>query len=216
MMSSKIPDPIKIYHIVHIDKLPSILEENGLICDAEIRRRCTIGTNIGMGKIKKRRLEELTLTSYPSLHVGDCVPFYFCPRSVMLYMFYKDNHEEIDYHGGQEPIIHLVADMQKTIDWAKENGLSWVFTTSNAGSKYFDDFCEMDKLDRIDWDAVHSIDWRQCRDKKQAEFLLENKFPWKLVESIGVFSNKQYQIVTSHLSKVPHRPTIQTQPTWYY
>ncbi|MFN8587276.1 MAG: DarT ssDNA thymidine ADP-ribosyltransferase family protein [Candidatus Eisenbacteria bacterium] len=40
----------------------------------------------------KRRLEGLHLASYPDLFVGDCVPFYFCPRSVMLYLIYRGNH----------------------------------------------------------------------------------------------------------------------------
>ena len=74
-----------------------------------------------MNKIKRRRLDELTLSNYPDLHVGDCVPFYFCPRSVMLYIFYKDNHPEVDYHGGQEPIRHLEADFDQVIAWANND-----------------------------------------------------------------------------------------------
>lgn len=168
-----------------------------------------------MGKIKKRRLEKL-LSAYPDLHVGDCVPFYFCPRSVMLYMFFKDNHEEIDYHGGQEPIIHLVSDMHKTIKWAEESGLRWAFATSNAGSYYFDDFCDTGKLSKIDWDAVQANNWSGCRDRKQAEFLVERKFPWSLVEGIGVFSAKQYQQASSLMATTSHRPAVQIQRDWYY
>ncbi|MBE7527723.1 MAG: DUF4433 domain-containing protein [Burkholderiales bacterium] len=35
----------------------------------------------GVAQIKQRRLTSC-LNSYPDLRVGDCVPFYFCPRSV--------------------------------------------------------------------------------------------------------------------------------------
>ena len=52
------PAAPKIYHIVHVDRLPSIIAEGGLLCDAEIVRRQaagqTMGTTIGMGSIKKR------------------------------------------------------------------------------------------------------------------------------------------------------------------
>lgn len=215
-MINSIPNPINIYHIVHVDKLPAILKQGGLICDAKMQRRLPAGTTIGMEKIKKRRLEELTLSSHSGLHVGDCVPFYFCPRSVMLYMFYRSNHEEIAYHGGQEPIIHLVADMRKTIAWAKKNGMCWAFTASNAGSYYFDDFCETEKLNEIDWNAVRATDWSRCRDRKQAEFLLENFFPWNLVEGIGVFSAMQHQQVSSFLATASHRPAVQIERSWYY
>ena len=46
----------KIYHIVHVDKLPSIVSDEYLWCDADISRRQPIGTTIGMGSIKERRL----------------------------------------------------------------------------------------------------------------------------------------------------------------
>jgi hypothetical protein len=52
------------------------------------RRGGAPGTTIGMDSIKQRRLTK-SLNSHPDLRVGDCVPFYFCPRSVMLYNIYK-------------------------------------------------------------------------------------------------------------------------------
>lgn len=58
-----------------------------------------------MSSIKQRRLT-LSLNSDPDLHVGDCVPFYFCPRSVMLFLIHRRN-QELAYQGGQEPIVHL-------------------------------------------------------------------------------------------------------------
>src|SRR3990170_3248836 len=98
-----IPDAPKIYHIIHVDRLPSIIEEGWLWCDAEVVQRQPPGSTIGMDGIKRRRLNELTLSSHPGLHVGDCVPFYFCPRSIMLYLIYQANHIELDYRGGQVP-----------------------------------------------------------------------------------------------------------------
>jgi hypothetical protein len=66
-----------------------------------------------MSSIKWRRLEELTLkNSHPDLLVGECVPFYFCPRSVMFYLIHMRSHE-LPYKGGQGPIVHLEADHAK-------------------------------------------------------------------------------------------------------
>ena len=130
-----VPSKPKIYHIVHFDRLASILVDNYLWCDREIISRDCAGTSIGMSKIKLRRLNELRLTSYPDLFVGDCVPFYFCPRSVMLYIISRGNHFELSYQNGQESIIHLQADLHKVIEWAEKNNKRWVLTTSNAGSR---------------------------------------------------------------------------------
>ena len=147
-MSNNIPANPKIYHIVHVDRLPSIVSQGCLWSDAAVQGTSLPGTTIGMHTIKARRLVK-ALNSYTDLHVGDCVPFYFCPRSVMLYMFYKDNHPEITYHGGQTPIVHLQADLYQTVNWAKQNGKRWVFTNSNAGSFYFNDFNDLSHLNQV-------------------------------------------------------------------
>ena len=95
-----VPERPKIYHILHVDRLPSIIADGYLWCDAEIIRRETPGTTIGMNHIKQRRLE-LPLTSHPDLHVGHCVPFCFCPRSIMLYLINQGNHSDMTYREGQ-------------------------------------------------------------------------------------------------------------------
>ena len=206
---------IKIYHIVHIDNLPSIIEDGYLFSDATMRQRPQGGVVIGMNKIKERRLT-LPLTSNPSLNVGECVPFYFCPRSVMLYMFKRGNSPEITYRGGQEPIIHLVADMYKTASWADENNLRWAFTDSNAGSGYFYDYSDFRSLNAIDWVAVHAEQWSGRQDKKQAEFLVERHVPWELIEEIGVYSSRQHEQVNSIIGSRPINLQTSVQRKWYY
>ena len=47
----------RIYHIVHIDRLPSILTEGGLLSDAEVRRQNIAGTGIGDPDIKAVSLD---------------------------------------------------------------------------------------------------------------------------------------------------------------
>ena len=54
-MTNQIPDEPKIYHIVHVDRLASIIADE-LWCDAEVVRRAPPGTAIGMNTIKQRRL----------------------------------------------------------------------------------------------------------------------------------------------------------------
>jgi hypothetical protein len=95
----EVPANPKIYHVVHVDRLPSIVAEGRLWSDAEIGNRALGGTTIGMSAIKQRRLSELHLDKYPDLHVGECVPFYFCPRSIMLYLIHTGNHEGLSLSG---------------------------------------------------------------------------------------------------------------------
>ena len=108
----------KIYHIIHKDNLPSVIKDGFLYSDAYMRQTLKCHSTIGMNKIKDRRLT-IPIVFKPILNVGECVPFYFCPRSVMLYILYRGNHPDIHYCEGQDPIVHLEADMRKTINWAK-------------------------------------------------------------------------------------------------
>jgi hypothetical protein len=198
-----------------VDRLASIINQGCLWSDAAVQNAQLPGTTIGMSKIKARRLVK-TLNSYPNLHVGDCVPFYFCPRSVMLYMFHTNNHPEITYRGGQAPIVHLQADLYQTVDWANQNSKKWVFTNSNAGSFYFDDFNNLSQLNQVNWHSVEATNWKDCREQKQAEFLLEEECPWLLVEAIGVYSQTQVQQVSAVLNATNHQPPLSIQRNWYY
>lgn len=214
-MANQVPNNPKIYHIVNVDRLPSIAV-GWLWCDAEVVRRPRPGTTIGMDAIKQRRLTELTLASHPGLFVGECVPFYFCPRSIMLYLIYQRNHPDLAYRGGQGPIIHLEADLNRTVERADAQGLRWVFTFGNAGSRYFEDRRDLNQLNEIDWNAVAARSWSDCKEGKQAEFLIERHFPWELVSRIGVLTNGTYAEVLKVLQGLMHKPVVPIKPEWYY
>ncbi len=177
--------------------------------------RPKVGTSIGMTDIKARRARK-KLASHPELNVGDCVPFYFCPRSVMLYLMYRGNHPELTYRGGQNPIVHLEADLHDAIEWAKRAGRRWVFTASNAGSSYFEDWSDLEELRRIDWSAIRARDWREKKEGKQAEFLMESSFPLQLISRVGVHSGViQRQAITA-LTGAEHVPRVEVKQDWYY
>lgn len=211
-----IPAQPKIYHIAHVDRLPSIVADQCLWCDREVVRRAPPGTAIGMNSIKQRRLNELPLTSHPDLFVGDCVPFYFCPRSVMLFLIHKANDPDLAYRGGQGSIVHFEADLHNVVAWADAQRRRWAFTLSNAGGRDFEDRSDLGRLDEIDWNAVHARDWQQCSYGKQAEFLLELSFPWHLVERIGVQSLATYKTAVNALPAYVHSPPVEIRPEWYY
>jgi hypothetical protein len=215
------PHP-KIYHIIHVDRLPSVLNADHLLSDAQMVNRPGSGTVIGMSRIKQRRLTELTLSSHPQLYVGECVPFYFCPRSVMLYLIWRANDPDLAYRDGEGPIVHLQSDLRAAVEWADGVGHRWAFTLSNAGARYFEDRSSLDALDDVDWGAVNATSWSgrgvpaSVKHGKQAEFLVERHYPWHLVERIGVRSRDIAQRVSDALNGQPHRPQLEIRQDWYY
>lgn len=211
------PTRPSIYHIVHADKVESILDDGLIWCDAEIARRRIRGTTIGMGSIKERRLR-LPVKCHRDCYVGDFVPFYFCPRSVMLYVIHCANHPELRYRGGQGPIVHLELDMLAVIDWAKSNERRWAFTASNAGAVYTSFYKSIDRLAELDWDAIRATDFRdaEVKENKQAEFLVEHSVPWSLVGRVGVKSAGVRDRVSQLLRQRGIDTTIAVMPAWYY
>jgi hypothetical protein len=214
---SEPPARPKIYHITHIDNLPGIAADAELVCDAEIVRRGGPTTTIGMSSIKGRRLT-LPVKCHPGDVVGDYVPFYFCPRSVMLYLLYMSNHRELTYRGGQGPIIHLEADLYEVMTWSQGAQRRWAFTRSNAGALYTEFFSDPSQLCEIDWEAVDAHDWKQpdIKEAKQAEFLLHQSLPFRLISRVGVQTRQLQAKVEDILADRDMMLRTEVRPDWYY
>jgi len=208
----------KIYHITHVDNLPGIITAGGLLSDARIVAHGGPAQLIGMSSIKRRRIEELEVPCHPGTKVGEYVPFYFCPRSVMLYVIHCANHPELSYRGGQDLIVHLEADMHTIIRWADQNGVRWAFSLTNAGAYYTGFRSSIADLSELDWDAIFATDFRDpdVKERKQAEFLVYEKVPWHLIERIGVRNRHAAQEVYSAVQGADRKPRVEVLPGWYY
>ena len=126
----------KIYHITHLDNLAQIAAAGMLLSDAARSGRNLTCRVVGMSNIKRRRLMEVQVGTHPSTRVGEYVPLYFCPRLVLLYLLHMGNHPDLEYRGGQRPILHLAADLHDTVAWADANGRPWAFIDCNASAGY--------------------------------------------------------------------------------
>ena len=212
------PAQPKIYHITHIDNLSSVLAAGCIESDGRRFRQGVGQTAIGMTAIKSRRMFEIAVACHRGTKVGDYVPFYFCPRSIMLFIIHKDNHPDMTYHGGQGPILHLQIDLGAAISWAEEYGVRWAFSDRNAGSYYTEFYSRQKDLKVIDWKAVRSTEFwdQQVKEGKQAEFLIYDTCPWQLVEKVGVIDVGMRNQVQTIINKTSHKPIVAIEQAWYY
>ncbi len=212
-----VPAKPRLYHITHVDNLPSIISDGGLVSDAVMVARGGPQATIGMTNIKQRRLA-LPVDCHPGTKVGEYVPFYFCPRSIMLYLIYRGNHAELAYRGGQEPVLHLEADLEATVAWATAKRKRWAFSLSNAGASYTEFRSSLSQLGEIDWAAVGASDFRPAKVKegKQAEFLVHEKFPWSLVTGVGACSVATMNKAAAAMARANHQPPVNVRREWYY
>jgi hypothetical protein len=208
----------KIYHITHVDNLAAIVREGMLVSDATMLARGGPRVAIGMSAIKKRRIEEIMVSCHPGTMVGDYVPFYFCPRSLMLYLLYRANHPDLTYLDGQRLIVHLEADLYEVVAWAATQNRRWAFSLSNAGARYVETRNRLDQLGEVNWTAVAETDFRSSdiKEGKQAEFLLHGSFPWELVRRVGVISVEVKGRSEASLVQATHQPSVEILGNWYY
>lgn len=213
-----VPSHPKIYHITHLRNVPQIVQAGKLWSDAT---RIELGLNcdvVGMSHIKKRRLEEIKVDCHAGTRVGDYVPFYFCPRSIMLYILHMGNHPDLNYAEGQQPIVHLRADLNAVVEWAEAKGRRWAFSDRNAGTYIAQFFNRPEQLGEVNWAAVASTDFRDMviKEGKQAEFLVHQSFPWRLVERVGVCDERTATTIREAIADADHRPSVAVEPSWYF
>lgn len=213
-----VPVHPKIYHITHMRNLPQIVEAGRLWSDA---KRLELGLNcdvVGMSHIKRRRLQEIEVGCHTGTRVGDYVPFYFCPRSIMLYILHRGNHPDLNYTEGQRPIVHLRADLHAVVEWAETKQRRWAFSDRNAGSRVVEFLSDMTMLDRLNWAAIVTNSWSEptIKEGKQAEFLVHKSFPWHLVERVGVCDESIAKEVRPMIAAAEHKPALAVEAGWYY
>lgn len=206
-----------IYHITPVDNLPSIVADGVLLSDAAMNARGGPATTIGIANIKRRRLS-LPVRCHPGDSVGDYVPFYFCQRSIMLYLIYRGNHPELTYRGGQGPILHLEADLHEVVAWADHHGRRWAFSLSNAGSPVAEFRNTINDLNLLNWPAIGNTDFTSSdvHQGKQAEFLIHERLPWELITRIGVHSANVQNRVNEIIAASQHVPSVEIRRAWYY
>jgi hypothetical protein len=202
------PARVLIYHITHIENLPSILKDGGLHSDAVMARRDP--KLIGYSDIKKRRLNEINVSCCLFHNVGDFVPFYFCPRSPMLFSINKGNTGHPP--GCQSSILHLVS----TVADAVAVGRPWAISSGNAGARHTTFEAKIEALDALDWGAIRATQWQGKQHQKMAEFLVQDFFPWNALKQIGCFNFAVATKVVEMLKQAKHRPTVEVKSSWYY
>ena len=118
-----------IYHITHLRNLPNILKDGGLWCDHIVSEGNLAHVSIAHQHIKDRRAAKHVPVSAGGT-LAEYVPFYFAPRSPMLYAIHRGN--VIGYAEGQKPILHLVSSAE-AVQKAK---IPFAFTDGHATYGY--------------------------------------------------------------------------------
>lgn len=209
-----------IYHFTHVDNLRSILAAGALACDS-VAPEAGLATEIGAPEIKRRRRSVQVPTS-PGGAVGDYVPFYFAPRSPMMYRIACDRRDTISgrYQGGTRPLVYLVSSVARVLD----SGLSWVASDGNCASTvttYTNSEADLDS--HVDWDLMDSTIWKATEQdtdrprRRMAELLVHRRFPLDTALGLAV-SNEETALRVRDEIDASGRSVrfVEVRPRWYY
>jgi hypothetical protein len=204
---------IRIYHITHHSNLPRILDAGGLLCDKEAGEGPLV--SIAYDNLKQRR-EHTTVPCAPYGVLADYVPFYFAPRSPMLYAIHKGYVAR--YTGSQDEIVYLVSSVQAVL----QRELGFVFTDGHPIIRITRFFNNTADLNQVDWQVMRSKAWHNTdadpdrKRRRQAEFLVHRFFPWDLVEMIVVRGIDMRNRVLGCLTERGYNTPVYLRSSWYY
>ncbi len=198
-----------LYHITDVSNLESIIADGSLRSDlglADVTHQV-----IGYGNIKQRRMTEYRVPCCGNRFVGEFVPFYYCPRSPMLYTVNRGNTGRPA--GCQESIVHLVTSVAEAVNV----GRAWAISDVNAGAGYATFSNDLLALENLDWNAIRTNSWQGKMHLKQAEFLVADSFEWNSISVIGCHNAGTEARVRKILAQKPgSTPDVRVENGWYY
>lgn len=214
-----VPIPTPIFRITHVDNLDgNILPRRGIYAANMTPKDGLPFRPIHHQNIQVKRSN--TKVPYgPRGTIHDYVPFYFAPRSPMLYAISRGGVELCDE--GQKPIIYLVSTAQSVA----QAGLGYVFTDGHGiMAPLTSFFTDLGQLDQVDWEIMEAKYWRDEDDdmdrkrRRQAEFLVYKFFPWEFVDYIAVIALDMKERVQDILSGLPSdmNKVVKVNRDWYY
>lgn len=213
------PGRTPVFHIVPIEKLGSIVE-HGLNCDTVVHERfgarpCLSAAYPGLKT--QRRMKSVPVAVGGVM--ADYVPFYFGPRSPMLYTIWRGNTAYGREGRGQAGMVHLVLRLEAL---AKDYPGRWCFIDAHLArewSRFGDTLDELDE--RIDFATMRRRQWNtpdEVRARRQAECLVGHVVPWRYVELVVVIDDGVAAEVKDVMSRCgsPHVPEVRVRAPGLY
>ena len=160
--------------------------------------------------------KEITAPDPPGGTLSDYIPFYFGPRSPMLFQV-ATGWEDIQQYP-QEDIIYYIS----SVPVIKEHQLEYFYTDGHARSLTSMPYTNDDGFQKLDWDAIYSVNWRsdetdlRRKEKKQSEFLIKNHVPVSCIEYISVYNKAAEQKVVALLTKQELKIPVRISPQKLY
>lgn len=203
-----------MYHITHVDNLPGVADDGAIHCDKGCAAAGRDPVSIAYSDLKEKRARtRVTVAAGGTL--ADYVPFYYAPRSPMLYVNWQGG--VAGYDGGQENIVHLVCGLEDLAITGE-----FVITDGHPISLLSTQHETVDALDQIDWDVMRRTYWADDdtdgdrKRRRQAEFLVHRQVPVSAVRLVAAMNDGVAVRALKALAVLAEPPPVRIRSDWYY
>ena len=220
------PNPVRLFHITAIGNLASICAQRALVSKNTIAQQPGAYINIAHQGAQGARAVRL-VPNPPGGNIHDYVPFYYAPRSPMLFTINRGNVQGCNLT--QTDIVHFETSVANVL----LHGEPFVIYDRNATLAYSSAYTQLADLQNIAWDLITEnpqLDgfckfWKSDpsnqryvdrMEKRMAEFLVRSHVPLTAITRIGVLNQQKQQqvqqILQSHQIHIP----VVVMPAWYF
>jgi hypothetical protein len=202
------------YRIYNIENLAYLLEVG--LCTKNHSNASKHFSSVGNPDIiGTRDTTSVRIDGYGNL--GDYVPFYFTPRSVMLYNIITGYYAPLVPKLSRDEIIIIRSEIAEL-----SANTRTFFTDGQANAAYSKHYTDLKDLDKIDWESIqqsnfHKSDADTDRTRRyQAEFLVYAHVPLDLIESILVYNEKIATFVNIQLAAAGINIPVLVAPVCFF
>ncbi len=170
---------------------------------------------IGNAELIEKRTTH-TVPIPPGGSLGDYVPFYFTPWSIMLYNI-KTGYNGVPRLDNREVVI-MVSSLHRLSQLRRQ----FVFTNSHAYGAEAEFFSDLKDLDQIDWALLRSKNFKNDpedpgkKGRYQAEALVHRHLPVEALLGIACYDADVQARLNGFAQPAKVNVSIQALPNWYF
>ncbi|MBN8487934.1 MAG: DUF4433 domain-containing protein [Burkholderiales bacterium] len=221
------PRPTRLFHITAIANLPAILGTGALLSKNSGAVAGINYQNIAHAGAQSARAVR-PVPNPPGGLVHDFVPFYFAPRSPMLFAIHGGRVDGCPWR--QADIVHF----ETTVENVTALGQPFVFYDRNATLAFSTPYTDLAHLDTaVAWDLITEAPlldgyckfWQNRAaepryadrmERRQAEFLVRDQVPLHCMTRVGVINAQVQAQVHGLLAQAGVPLTVDVMPSWYF
>ncbi|WP_405549879.1 DUF4433 domain-containing protein [Streptomyces microflavus] len=206
----------QLFHFTHVRNLLDILTEKQLVSDTVMQGRGGVLMECGDTEVKStRRARRITVP--PHGCPADYVPFYFAPRSPMLYVISRGG--VATYREGQMPLVYLVT----SVDAVVESGRPYIFSDGNCANEITRHYTDLRAMpSAVDWEIMEARYWNNTADdgdrmrRRMAELLVHEHLPVSALLEVGTYDHDHARQVQHLLNGAGAELPVSVRREWYY